>query len=61
MTTDKLYEADRNRLIPLACSKADSEVGPNKGHSPGQSWRDKWDVVYFAEMERLCRLHRVVR
>ena len=59
--TDKFYETDRNRLIPLAASKADSEVGPNKGHNIGQDWRNRWDQVYFAEMDRLARLHGVVR
>jgi hypothetical protein len=60
--TDKLYEVDRNRLIPLACSKADIEVGCVKSKTGlAQDWRNQWDQVYFREMDRLARLHGVVR
>ena len=59
--TDKQYEQDRNRLIPFAVRKADQKMGFRKGRHEAAEWRDKWDQLYFAEMERLVRAEGVVR
>ena len=65
MKPDRLYQIERNKLIPAAERYADREAGPRpkkigdrwgwKEQAKLEAWNIKWNLLYNGEMEKLVK------